>query len=302
MTTTTTPQLKLALLRGEIFLRHVATSNMDEVNVVSVAVGRCLDACCLLLDLLIRALSWLLRFLLGWALSFHSALAVSSAAHAAVHAVEGWLQTLGGVFESFKMVGHLFCHVGLRTKDLLHRGFTLGSCILRQTCEGFLIALSLVLYFVNTVVNIVLISIRTAVAGPVQKVAELALNLLTFLYSVWLVPLCCCGHPASCCWTSLGHGDVSSSQFSWLTHMSARHNSHHPAGLVVLNPQLPVLVGQLSLHFVTALPGARSIQTTFHRLYSVMLEPAVVRQEVHSRKHRMPVEQGSWTQTQSFNV
>ncbi|KAG7215406.1 hypothetical protein INR49_022532, partial [Caranx melampygus] len=232
------------------------SSNMDEVNVVSVAVGRCLDACCLLLDLLIRALSWLLRFLLGVGVSFHSALvtlssstlveywnfalfsfltateAVSSAAHAAVHAVEGWLQTL-------------------------------GSCILRQTCEGFLIALSLVLYFVNTVVNIVLISTQNclsvlvgiweAVAGPVQKVAELALNLLTFLYSCL----------------------VGASVLLWT-----------PCQLLLdflgaLGPSCPC--GQLSLHFVTALPGARSIQTTFHRLYSVMLEPAVVRQEVHSR-------------------
>ncbi|TMS13790.1 E3 ubiquitin-protein ligase RNF26 [Larimichthys crocea] len=151
---------------------------MDEVNVVSLAVGRCVDACCLLLDLVVRTLSWLLRFLSGVATSLHNTLvalsgstlveywnfalfsfltateAVSSAACGALHVVEGWLQMLGGVFESFKMVGHLSCHVAWRIKEVLHRGFISCSCILRQTCEGLCIALSLVLYFVNTVVNI----------------------------------------------------------------------------------------------------------------------------------------------------
>lgn len=293
-------------------------SNMDEVNVVSVAVGRCVDACCLLLDLLIRTLTWLLRCLSGVGVSLHSALvtlssstlveywnfalfsfltateAVSSAAHAAVHAVEGWLQTLGGVFESFKMVGHLFCHVGLRTKDLLHRGFAVGSCILRQTCEGLLIALSLVLYFVNTVVNIVLISTQNclsvlvgiweAVAGPVQKVAELALNLLTFLYSCLVGATVLLWTPCQLLLDFLGAlGRVVVTVFMVDSHVLLITAVVISLGLLVLNPRLPVLVGQLSLNFVTALPGARSVQATFHRLCSVILEPAVVHQEVHSR-------------------
>ncbi|XP_041657130.1 E3 ubiquitin-protein ligase RNF26-like isoform X2 [Cheilinus undulatus] len=190
---------------------------MDEVNVVSLAVGRCLDACCLLLDLLVRTFTWLFHFLSGVSASFHSMLvalsssslveywnfalfsfltateAVSCAACGALQAVEGWLQALGGVFESFKMVGHLFCHVAWRVKDLLHRGFMSGSCILRQTCEGVCIVLSLVLYFVNTVINIVLISTQNCacvlagvwevVADPVHRMVDLTLTLLTFLYS-----------------------------------------------------------------------------------------------------------------------
>ncbi|XP_051250686.1 E3 ubiquitin-protein ligase RNF26-like [Dicentrarchus labrax] len=161
---------------------------MDEVNVVSLAVGGCVDACCLLLDLVVRTFSWLCRFLSGAGASLHNTLvvlsgsslvecwnfalfsflaateAVSSAACGALQVVEGWLQTLGGVFESFKMVGHLSCHVAWRVKDVLHRGFISGSCVLRQTCEGLCIALSLVLYFVNTVVNIVLIGTQNCLS------------------------------------------------------------------------------------------------------------------------------------------
>ncbi len=190
---------------------------MDIVNFVCLGVGRCVDACSLLLELVIGAFSWLLHFLSGMGVSLHRMLAVlsgstvsecwdfalfsfltvsevvSSAAGGALHAAEGWLQTLGGVFESFKMVGHLSCHVVWRIKDVLHRVLLSGSCILRQTYEGLCIALSLTLYFVNMVVNTILISMHNflsalagmweAVVDPVHKTVELALTLLTFLYS-----------------------------------------------------------------------------------------------------------------------
>lgn len=183
---------------------------MGDVNLVLHAVGRCVDACSLLLDLLIATFSWLIHFVSGtlpvacgpslleyWNFALFSFLtateAVSSAGYGALHVVEGWLQMLAGVLESFKMVGHLLCHVSWRLKDVLHRGLISGSSILRQSCEGLCIALSLILYFVNTVVNVVLIGLQNCVsalagawemvADQVHAVLELALTLLTFLYS-----------------------------------------------------------------------------------------------------------------------
>lgn len=182
---------------------------MDDVNLVF-AIGRFVDTCGFLLDLLIGTLSWLIRLLSSklpnpcgptlvdywnFALFFFltATEAVSTVGYGALHAVEGWLQSLGGVFEIFKMVGHLLCHVAWHLKDVLHRGLISGSCVLRQTWEGLCIALSLVLYFINTVVNLVLISTQNClhalagvwevVADPVHTVLELALTLLTFLYS-----------------------------------------------------------------------------------------------------------------------
>ncbi|XP_040908266.1 E3 ubiquitin-protein ligase RNF26-like [Toxotes jaculatrix] len=301
-----------------MLLRHVATSNMDEVNVVSLAVGSCVDTLCLLLDVVIRTFSWLLRFLSDMGVSLHSMLvslssstlveywnfalfsflaateAVSSAAHGALHAVEGWLQTLGGVLESFKMVGHLFCHVAWRTKDMLHRGFISGSCILRQTCEGVLIALSLVLYFVNTVVNIVLICTQNclsalagvweAVAVPVHKVVELALTLLTFLYSCLIGASMLLWTPCQLLLDFLGAlGRVFITVFMVDAHGLLVTAAVIFLVLLILNPKLPVLAGQLSLRLVNALPGARRVQTTVRRLYAVMLRPALVYQTVHTR-------------------
>ncbi|XP_040007382.1 E3 ubiquitin-protein ligase RNF26-like isoform X2 [Xiphias gladius] len=282
---------------------------MDAVNAVFLAAGRCADACCLLLELVVGTLGWLLRVLSGAGASIHSALvtlssstlveywnfalfsflaateAVSSAAHGALNVVEGWLQTLGGVFESFKMVGHLFCHVAWRIKDVLHRGFISGSCILRQTCEGILIALSLVLYFVNTVVNIVLIGTQNclsalagvweAVAGPVHKVVELALTLLTFLYSCLVGASMLLWTPCQLLLDFLGAlGRVFITVFMVDSHGLLVTAAVVSLALLALNPRLPVLAGRLSLHLVNAVPGARGLQTTVRRLYAVTLEPA----------------------------
>ncbi|XP_044078521.1 E3 ubiquitin-protein ligase RNF26-like isoform X2 [Siniperca chuatsi] len=283
---------------------------MDEVNFVSLAVGRCVDACCLLLDLAVRAFSWLLRFLSGVGASLHGALvalsgstlieywdfalfsfltateAVSSAACGALHVVEGWLQTLGGVFESFKMVGHLSCHVAWRIKDVLHRGLISGSCILRQTCEGLCIALSLVLYFVNTVVNIILISTQNClsvlagiwevVADPLHKVVELALTLLTFLYS-------CLVGASVLLWTLcqllldfLGAlGRVFITVFIADSHGLLITAAIISLAFLLLNPRLPVLARRLSLRLVNALPGVRGVRMT--------LEQALANLEVHTR-------------------
>lgn len=193
---------------------------MDEFSCVMGAVWRCVDSCCLFFDLVVCIFSWLLCSIHSLCTSPHSALvglsgsgvaeygnvalfsfltateAVSSGIHGALYTFDSWLQTMGGVLESFKMVGHLFCHVAWRTKELLHRSVISGTSILRQTCEGVCIVLSLAVYFVNTMVNIFLISTQNClsflatvcetVADPLHKLVEFALTILTFLYSCLL--------------------------------------------------------------------------------------------------------------------
>ncbi|XP_071403192.1 E3 ubiquitin-protein ligase RNF26-like [Centroberyx affinis] len=266
---------------------------MDAVSVVSCAVWRCVDACCLLLEPLLRMLSWLLHFLSHTGCSLHSLLLalngsslveywnlalfcfltatefVSGAAHGALRTLESWLQALGGVFESFKMVGHLSCHVAWRAKELLHRGLVSGNSVLRQTCEGLCIALSLVLYFVNTVVNIVLIGMQNcfsalagaweAVAGPLHKAVELALTLLTFLYSCLVGASVLLWTPCQLLLDFLGALArvfvtvfVVDGQGLFVTALIVS------LALLYLNPELPLLVGRLSLRLLDALPGARA--------------------------------------------
>ncbi|KAK2827918.1 hypothetical protein Q5P01_018952 [Channa striata] len=287
---------------------------MDEVNVVCLVVERCVDACSVLLDLLIRTSVLLLHLLSDVGFSLNNALVdlwnfalisfltatetVSGVAHGALEAVEGWLQILGGVFEGFKMVGHLICHVAWRTKDMLHRGLLSGSCIVRQTCEGICIVLSLVLYFVNTLINVALISTQNcltvlatvweAVADPVHRVVELALTLLTFLYS------CLVGASVLLCTSCqllldflgvLGCGFITVCTFAPLGLLITA--AIVLATLLFLNLRLRVLAGRLSSCLVRAV---LSVQATADRLYAAVLEPALghTRTVQHVSPTRLP--------------
>ncbi|XP_053703006.1 E3 ubiquitin-protein ligase RNF26-like [Synchiropus splendidus] len=101
--------------------------------------------------------------------------------------------SLEGVMESFKIVGHLCCHMLWRCRDALHRTLLSANCLLRQTWDGAWILLSLVLYLVNTVVNIALIAAQNSfylmvgvwegLSGPLHQLMEATVTLLMFFYS-----------------------------------------------------------------------------------------------------------------------
>ncbi|XP_019901122.1 E3 ubiquitin-protein ligase RNF26 [Esox lucius] len=91
------------------------------------------------------------------------------------------------------MVGYFSSHVLLRVRDFFHRGLLCCQGLLRQVWEGCGVAVSLALYLVNTVINLLLIGTQNlysvvvsaweTVSFPLQKAVELILTLLTFLYS-----------------------------------------------------------------------------------------------------------------------
>lgn len=182
---------------------------MGLVNFVISTVGKCLDAVCLLLDLNFLIVHTVVRLLLGvFAFITHlptllmsslmqlgnlvlfstmyMAEATSNLAHNTVTLLGSVVLALEGLLESLKMVGYLSMHVLLRGKEQLCRG-------LLSVLEGCGIAISLVVYFTNTVVNFALIATQNfyqavvglwqTVSSPLQKVLELTLTSFTFLYS-----------------------------------------------------------------------------------------------------------------------
>uniref|UniRef100_I3KXD0 E3 ubiquitin-protein ligase RNF26 n=1 Tax=Oreochromis niloticus TaxID=8128 RepID=I3KXD0_ORENI len=182
---------------------------MGLVNFVISTVGKCLDAICLLLDLnfvivhtVVQTLLAVITFITSLpSLLYNSVLelgnllllcavstaeATSNLAHGTVANLGSLLLALEGLLESLKMVGYLSMHVLLRGKEHLCRG-------LLSVLEGCGIAVSLVVYFTNTVVNFVLIatqnvylalvSVWQTVSSPLQKALELTLTCFTFLYS-----------------------------------------------------------------------------------------------------------------------
>ncbi|XP_027855457.1 E3 ubiquitin-protein ligase RNF26 [Xiphophorus couchianus] len=182
---------------------------MGLVNVVISTVGRCLDVAGLLLDLnflivhtVVKTLLAIVAFItnlptlitnlllqMGNLLllsAMHMAETTSSLAHGAVTLLGSALLALEGLLESLKMVGYLSMHVLLRGKEHLCRGLV-------SVLEGCGIAVSLVVYFTNTVVNFALIATQNiysaavgvwqTVSSPLQKALELTLTFFTFLYS-----------------------------------------------------------------------------------------------------------------------
>lgn len=182
---------------------------MGLLNLVISGVSKCLDAICVLLDLnflivhaVIRTIVSVITFIVCLPNLFLMSLmelgnflvfGVISLAEATSNVAQGTVTMLGcivlvleGLLESLKMMGYLTMHVLLRGKEHLCRG-------LLSVLEGCGIAVSLVVYFANTLVNFVLIatqnvyvavvSVLQTVSLHLQKVLELTLTCLTFLYS-----------------------------------------------------------------------------------------------------------------------
>ncbi|XP_061576294.1 E3 ubiquitin-protein ligase RNF26 [Cololabis saira] len=182
---------------------------MGLLNFVITTVGKCLDVVCLLLDLnfvvvhtVLRTVLAVLTFITNLPGLFITALlslgnlilvsmttmaeATTHLAHGAVSVLGSVLLALEGLLESLKMMGYLSMHVVLRGKEHLCRS-------LLSVLEGCGIAVSLVVYFTNTVVNFVLIATQNVylavvgvwqtVSSPLQKVLELTLTSFTCLYS-----------------------------------------------------------------------------------------------------------------------
>ncbi|XP_038549658.1 E3 ubiquitin-protein ligase RNF26 [Micropterus salmoides] len=182
---------------------------MGLVNFLISTVGKCLDTVCLLLDLNFLIVHTVVRTTLA-VISFINSLptllltsvvelgnfavcclmtmaeATSDVAHGSVNMLGSLVLGLEGLLESLKMVGYLSTHVLLRGKEHLCRGML-------WVLEGCGIAVSLVVYFTNTVVNYALIATQNiylaavnvwqTVSSPLQKVLELTLTSFTFLYS-----------------------------------------------------------------------------------------------------------------------
>lgn len=182
---------------------------MGLVNFVISTVAKCLDAMCLVLDLNFLVVHNVVRTVLAvftfitdlptlllnseqeleefvvFGLMF-VAEASSSMAQNAIIMLGSVPLALEGLLESLKMVGYLSMHILIRGKEHLCRGvlWILDIC-------G--IVLSLLVYFINTVVNFALIAIASVysavvsllltVTSPFQMVLELTLTFVTFLYS-----------------------------------------------------------------------------------------------------------------------
>lgn len=182
---------------------------MGLVNFVFCTVTKCIDVIGFLLDLnfvifhtLTRSMVAAITFINNLPLLFANTLldcwnlttfcftllveGISLMAEGTVGILGSCVLAMGGLLETLKMVGYLTMHVFLRGKEQMYRG-------LLWLWEGCGIAVSLLVYFTNTLVNLLLlgtqnlyyalVGVLQVVSFPLQVVIDLAPAVVTFLYS-----------------------------------------------------------------------------------------------------------------------
>ncbi|NXM15234.1 RNF26 ligase, partial [Ploceus nigricollis] len=160
-----------------------------------------LDLLLLVLDLNFFLVSSLVSALL-WLLAAASSLPAAAAAAAvacwdALVLVRGCCGAMEGMRAAGHLVWHLLSHLALRGRELAQRGLGAvlgcGQALGRQLCEALAIGTSLLMYLVNSLVNVCLIGTQNlftllaalwdSLAGPVIRVAELLAAFLAHVSS-----------------------------------------------------------------------------------------------------------------------
>uniref|UniRef100_A0AAY5EKQ2 E3 ubiquitin-protein ligase RNF26 n=1 Tax=Electrophorus electricus TaxID=8005 RepID=A0AAY5EKQ2_ELEEL len=270
---------------------------MGLLNLVFSSIGKCFDTIVLLLDLNFVVVNSLVRFLVA-VISFVGSLpmlltnsvlecvnltllcvlTLTDGVTVVTHnVIGGGMQMLGGVLESFKMVGYLSSHILLRMKELLHRGLLSGHHLLRQAWEGCGIVFSLLLYLINTVVNLlligtqnlygVLVSIVEAVSSPLQKAVELTLAVFTFCYSTLVGTSLLLWTPCRLAMeflSSLGH--IFISVFLLNSYGLLLTLAIIISATVYLNPALSQQAAQGITDYVSTAPSLQRLRRTLERL------------------------------------
>uniref|UniRef100_I3NBQ3 E3 ubiquitin-protein ligase RNF26 n=1 Tax=Ictidomys tridecemlineatus TaxID=43179 RepID=I3NBQ3_ICTTR len=193
---------------------------MEAVYLVVNGVGLVLDVLTLVLDLnfllvssLLASLAWLLAFIYNLPHTVLTSLlhlgrgvllSLLALMEALVRFTFGGLQALCTLLysccsglESLKLLGHLASHGALRSREILHRGIlnvvSNGHSLLRQACDICTIAMSLVAYVINSLVNICLIGTQNlfslvlalwdTVTGPLWRMTDVVATFLAHISS-----------------------------------------------------------------------------------------------------------------------
>lgn len=193
---------------------------MEAVYLVVNGVGLVLDLLTLVLDLnfllvssLLASLAWLLAFIYNLPHTVLTSLlhlgrgvllSLLALIEALVRFTCGSLQALCTLLysccsglESLKLLGHLASHGALRSRDILHRGVlnvvSNGHALLRQACDICTIAMSLVAYVINSLVNMCLIGTQNlfslvlalwdTVMGPLWRMTDVMAAFLAHISS-----------------------------------------------------------------------------------------------------------------------
>ncbi|KAJ6653963.1 hypothetical protein lerEdw1_007595 [Lerista edwardsae] len=282
---------------------------MDLVFLVINGVGMILDLLVILLDLnfflvssLVSILVWLIAFIYNlpnalvacvihcWNGIVLSLLCIAEALYyltlGSAHTVVNLLRGFCSSMESLKVVGNLFAHLTLRSKEMMHRGLWnlvgSGQSLLRQVCEVCAIVMSLVAYFVNSIINICLIGTQNlfslgmvlweTVVSPFLRVTDIFAAFLARLSSSAIAMAILLWSPCQLAFDLLTSMSKLLINIFFLNLYGLILLSVIAAtSVVILYPQLSwALVNQMS-SYLNTIPSYHRLRRDLNRLYQIVL-------------------------------
>ncbi|NWH41074.1 RNF26 ligase, partial [Chloropsis hardwickii] len=247
-----------------------------------------LDLLLLVLDLNFFLVSSLVSALL-WLLAAASSLPAAAAAAAvacwdALVLVRGCCGAMEGMRAAGHLLSHLASHLALRGRELAQRGLGAvlgcGQALVRQLCEALAIGTSLLMYLVNSLVNVCLIGTQNlftllaalwdSLAGPVVRLAEALAAFLAHMssgalaVSILLWSPCQMAFELLCSATELFIGIFFVNVYGLALLLLIV-----VVGAVLMNPGLLWTLWGCLLGYLHSLPSVRRLQRDARRLYQV---------------------------------
>ncbi|XP_063273935.1 E3 ubiquitin-protein ligase RNF26 [Prinia subflava] len=246
------------------------------------------DLLLLVLDLNFFLVSSLVSALL-WLLAAASSLPAAAAAAVvacwdALVLLRGCCGAMEGVRAAGHLVSHLVSHLALRARELAQRGLGAvlgcGQALGRQLCEALAIGTSLLMYLVNSLVNVCLIGAQNlftllaalwdSLAGPVVRVAELVAAFLAHVSSGAIAVSILLWSPCQMAFELLCSAtDLFISVFFVNVYGLGLLLLIVVVGALVLNPGLLWTLTGYLLGYLHTLPSLRRLQRDAWRLYQV---------------------------------
>ncbi|XP_029429433.1 E3 ubiquitin-protein ligase RNF26 [Rhinatrema bivittatum] len=264
---------------------------MDALLLAVHGLALALQLLCFVLDVNFWLVSTLLTVCL-WGVAFVTSLpsallaGVTCCWDTVVSSMQALARSYSAGLEGLKVIGHLLCHLLCRSKEAVQRGLLnlvlSGQVLAQQTCDVFAIAVSLITYLVNSLLNMCLIGAQHVVAvvlalwdsivSPFIRVTELFSTLFSRMSSNAIAMAILLWTPCQLAFEMLASTTkVLLNLFFLNLYGLLLLTLLIIIGTLLINPELTSrVVEQLSAYFST-LPSYRRLRYNICRLYQGLL-------------------------------
>ncbi|XP_063167146.1 E3 ubiquitin-protein ligase RNF26 [Candoia aspera] len=203
-----------------------------------------------------------------------------------VHAVLNLVRGVCSSMESLKVVGHLITHLTLRSKEVMHRSFWnligSGQTLLRHMCEVCAIVMSLVAYFINSIINICLIGTQNlfavglalweTVVGPFLRITDIFVAFLAHLSSSAIATAILLWTPCQLAFDLLASvSKLLVNVFFLDLYGAVLLSMVVVTSIFILNPQLTWTLANQVSGYLNTMPSYHRFLRDMQRLYQIML-------------------------------